>query len=171
MSFQIRDIVLYGFRGQQRVLEFQPGQLNIVTGASKTGKTALIEIIDYALGSRECRIPAGIIRKAVAWVGLRLKVVGGQAFVARRLPTGTASTSSDVYYDVGAEVRIPEFHSLRQTTNPTALEALLSQHAGIGENVHQPAAGQTRDALTATVRHTLFFTFQQQGEIISNRHL
>jgi hypothetical protein len=171
MSFQIHDIVLYGFRGQRRVLEFQPGRLNIITGASKTGKTALIEIIDYALGSGECRIPAGIIRKAVAWIGLRLKVAGGQAFVARRLPTGTASASSDVYYDVGADVPIPEFRSLRQTTNPTALESLLSQHAGIGENVHQPSAGQTRDALTANVRHALFFTFQQQAEIISNRHL
>jgi hypothetical protein len=171
MSFPIQNIVLYGFRGQQRVLGFQPGRLNIITGASKTGKTALIEIIDYVLGSDQCRIPAGLIRKAVAWVGLRLKVAGGQAFIARRLPAGTASASSDVYYDVGADVLIPEFHSLRQTTNPTALEALLSQHAGIGENVHQPAAEQTRDALTATVRHALFFTFQQQAEIISNRHL
>ena len=66
MSFQIMDVVLYGFNGQRRAVSLLPGKLNIITGASKTGKTALIEIIDYALGSGECRIPAGIIRKAVS---------------------------------------------------------------------------------------------------------
>ena len=35
--------------------------LNIVTGASSTGKSALIEIFDYCLGSSEDTIPEGII--------------------------------------------------------------------------------------------------------------
>ena len=96
MSFQISDIVLYGFNRQKRVLSLSIGQLNIITGASKTGKTALIEIIDYCLGSTECRIPEGIIRRAVEWVGIRLQIEAGQAFVARRLPDPgrDASTSS-----------------------------------------------------------------------------
>ncbi len=42
MSFQVLDIVLYGFNQEQRVLSFKPGCLNIITGSSKTGKTALI---------------------------------------------------------------------------------------------------------------------------------
>ena len=53
MSFQILDIVLYSKKGESRVVQLQPGALNIITGASKTGKTALIEIIDYCLGSSE----------------------------------------------------------------------------------------------------------------------
>jgi len=171
MSFQILNIVLYGFNGELRDLALQPGHLNIITGASKTGKTALIEIIDYCLGSDECRIPAGIIRRSVAWVGVRLQVQEGQAFVARRLPEQGQSTSSDVYYDVRREIQLPGYETLRQTTNPKALELLISRHAGIGENVHEPAEGQTRGALTANIRHALFFSFQQQGEIISNKHL
>lgn len=171
MSFQIINIVLYGRNGQIRDIPLRPGSLNIITGASKTGKTALIEIIDYCLGSGECRIPAGIIRQCVAWVGLRLQVREGMVFVARRLPDGGQAATSDIYYDIQREMPIPSFEALRQTTNPVALEGLLSRHSGIGENVHQPQEGQTRSPLSATIRHALYFVFQQQSEVISNRHL
>ena len=171
MSFQILDIVLYGFNQQRRVLSLRPGQLNIITGASKTGKTALIEIVDYCMGSGECRIPEGVIRRAVEWVGVRLRVTKGHVFIARRLPGNGAQASSEVYYAVGAELVLPEYGELRQTTNPRALEGLLTAHAGIRSNVNEPPAGQTRAALSANVRHALFFCFQQQSEVINQRHL
>lgn len=171
MSFQIQDIVLYGFNQERRILSLRLGQLNIITGASKTGKTALIEIMDYCLGASECGIPEGIIRQAVEWVGIRILLPEGQAFVARRLPVAPQAASSDVYYNVGSEVSVPEHAALAQTTNPKALERLLTTHAGIIENIHEPPAGQTRNALTANIRHALFYCFQQQSEVISNRHL
>jgi len=171
MSFQISDIVLYGFNGQKRVITLRTGQLNIITGASKTGKTALIEIIDYCLGSDECRIPAGIIRKAVEWVGVRLQIEAGQAFVARRLPDPGRNASSDIFYDVRNFIEIPERVDLRQTINDVALRAILSQHAGIGENIHYPPEGNTRRPLTANIRHALYFAFQQQAEVLNNRLL
>jgi hypothetical protein len=171
MSFQILDIVIYGFNGERRILSLRPGQLNIITGDSKTGKTALIEIIDYCLGSETCRIYEGIIWKAVEWVGLRLQVEEGQAFVARRLPDKGKKTSFEIYYDLQREIELPEYDALRQTINPQTLKTLLSQHAGIGENIHQPPYGQTRDPLCANIRHALFFSFQQQSEVISNKLL
>ncbi len=171
MSFQILDIVLYGVKQQRRVLSLRSGQLNIITGASKTGKTALIEIVDYCMGSSECRIPEGVIRRAVEWVGVRLSVPEGQVFIARRLPSNGAQASSDVYYSVGANIDVPEYAELRQTTNPKALEGLLTAHAGIRANVHEPPLAQTRAALSANIRHALFFCFQQQSEVISQRHL
>ncbi|NQT81596.1 DUF3732 domain-containing protein [bacterium] len=171
MSFQILDIVLYGFNREKRVLGLKPGCLNIITGASKTGKTALIEIMDYCLGSSKCGIPEGVICQNVEWVGLRLHLTEGQAFTARRLPTAGQPASSDVFYAVGKEVTVPEYAALAQTTNPKALEGLLTAHAGISENVHEPPPGQTRSPLTANIRHALFYCFQQQSEVISNRHL
>lgn len=171
MSFQLLDIVLYGFNEQRRVLSLQPGRLNIITGASKTGKTALIEVVDYCMGSSECRIPEGIIRQAVEWVAVRLQLAEGQAFIARRLPPAGAATSSEVYYLVGQALNLPNHGDLRQTTNPKAVEGLLTAHAGIRTNLHEPLPGQTRDALSANVRHALLFCFQQQSEVISQRHL
>lgn len=171
MSFQITDIVLYGHTGEQRIVELRTGQLNIITGDSKTGKTALIAIINYCMGSGSCGIPAGIIRKAVKWVGVRLQLAVGHAFIARKLPSGAANSSSDIFYDLREDIPIPDFSELRQTINPDALEGLLTQHAGIGENLHETPQGQSRPSLAAQIRHALFFVFQEQSEVISNRHL
>ena len=171
MSFQVLNVVLYGFNREKRVLSFKPGRLNVITGASKTGKTALIEIMDYCLGSSECGIPEGIIRQTVEWVGIRLQVREGQVFIARRLPNAGQAASPDVFYTVGKDVTLPEYPALTQTANPKALEGLLTAHVGISENVHEPPLGQTRSPLTANIRHALFYCFQQQSEVISNRHL
>jgi multidrug efflux pump subunit AcrA (membrane-fusion protein) len=171
MSFQVINIVLYGFNQEQRVLSLKPGCLNIITGSSKSGKTALIEIMDYCFGASECGIPEGIIRQTVEWVGVRLQVPEGQVYIARRLPANGQDASSDVYYAVGKDIDLPAYSALKQTTNPKALEQLLTTHAGISQNIHEPPLGQTRTPLAANIRHALFYCFQQQSEVISNRHL
>ncbi|ODS31884.1 MAG: hypothetical protein SCARUB_02998 [Candidatus Scalindua rubra] len=171
MSFQILDIVLYNNAGKQRVLSLKPGKMNIITGASKTGKTALIEIIDYCMGSDDCGIPEGIIRKTVKWVGIRIKVTKGQIFIARKLPEPGVKSSSEVFYEVKKKVEIPVYSILKQTTNPQTLIALLTKHSGIGENLNIPPSEQTRNPLSANIKHAKFFCFQQQSEIISNRYL
>ena len=171
MSLQILDVVLYSFNRERRVLSLKPGCLNIITGASKTGKTALIEIVDYCFGAPDCGIPEGIIRRTVEWVGIRLQVIGGEIFIARRLPTSGQAASADIFYTVGKYVILPDYSALTQTTNPKALEGLLTTHAGISENLHEPSPRETRRPLTANIRHALFYCFQQQSEVISNRHL
>jgi DNA repair ATPase RecN len=173
MSFQILNIVLYGHNKQRRILPLRYGQLNIITGASKTGKTALIEIIDYCLGSDECGIPEGKIRRTVDWVGIHLQLINGESFIARRLPPSGKRTSSEIYYDLGAHLTLPNYKELEEKThmNLSGLKNLLTKHAGIGENIHTPGEGKTRRPLSANIRHALYFTFQQQSEIISNRHL
>jgi len=171
VSFQIIGIILYGYNQERRILELRPGRLNIITGASKTGKTALITIMEYCLGSSECGVPEGVIRRTVEWVGILLQVAEGEVFIARRMPVGGQSASSDVFYLVGHDITVPEHAELGQTTNPEALKQLLTTHAGISPNLHEPPPGQTRMPLTANIVHALFYCFQQQSEIISNRHL
>ncbi len=127
--------------------------------------------MDYCFGASECGIPEGIIRQTVEWVGIRLQVSEGHVFIARRLPPNGQEASSDVFYTVGKEIDFPDYSSLTQTTNPKALEKLLTTHAGISQNIHEPPPGQTRNPLTANIRHALFYCFQQQSEVISNRHL
>ena len=83
---QILDIVVYSHDGRQRVLSLKPGQVNIITGASKTGKSALVDIVDYCFGAGECRVPEGPIRRSVSWFGLRFELDSGEAFIARRCP-------------------------------------------------------------------------------------
>ena len=50
MTMQIKSIVLYHRDGRVRELNFRIGALNVITGESRTGKSALIDIVDYCLG-------------------------------------------------------------------------------------------------------------------------
>lgn len=168
---QILDIVLFSHDGQRRVLPLNPGRVNVVTGASKTGKSALIDIVDYCFGSDECRVPEGPIRRAVSWFGLRLQLREGQAFIARRCPSGRAASSEDCYVEVDDAIGVPDLAALRQTTNKKGLLALLAGWTGIKDNIHEPPPGQTRLPLSANARHSLALCFQPQDEIIRRQQL
>jgi Protein of unknown function (DUF3732) len=171
VSIQLLDIVLFGHEGQRRVLSLRPGVMNVITGASKTGKSALVDVVDYCFGSNECRVPEGIIRRAVSWVGLRIQLVEGEAFIARRFPATHAVSSEECFVEIGQVVDVPEASGLRQTTNTKGLIALLTGWIGIDENIHEPPPGQTRAPLSANVRHALPLCFQPQDEIIRRHQL
>jgi predicted ATPase len=54
MYFQICKIVLWPKNDEKpRTLEFELNKVNVITGASKTGKSAVVPIIDYCLGSEK----------------------------------------------------------------------------------------------------------------------
>jgi hypothetical protein len=171
ISMQILNIVLYSHDGRRRVVKLKPGAVNVITGASKSGKSALIDIVDYCFGSGECRVPEGPIRRDVSWFALQLQLSAGQAFVARRCPDGRAASSEECFVEVGELVGTPDRSTLRQTTNTKGLIALLSGWSGIGDNIHEPQPGQTRPSLTANVRHALALCFQPQDEIIRRQQL
>lgn len=58
MKAFLKNIILIGNGNEKRILEFTQG-LNIVTGDSKTGKSALIEIVDFCLFAKRSTVPVG----------------------------------------------------------------------------------------------------------------
>ncbi|TOI79208.1 hypothetical protein, partial [Vibrio parahaemolyticus] len=64
---QIKSISVYSKHGERNDVTFSRGSLNILTGASKRGKSQLIEIIDYCLGRSECNVADGLITDVVSW--------------------------------------------------------------------------------------------------------
>ena len=56
----IKSIIIFNRDGDKKVVPLEQG-VNIITGESKTGKSALVEIIDYCLCSTRCTIPKGKI--------------------------------------------------------------------------------------------------------------
>lgn len=171
MNFQIMDIVLYGKKGGRKTISFNLGDLNIITGLSGTGKTALLEIIDYCFCSDSCKIPGGIMRRSLDWVGLRIKSSNGEIFVARKMPERGFKTSEKIYYNFSKEIEIPENSQVTQNENVDSLKYILSQHLGIGENLHEPPKGQTRDPLKANIKHCMFFNLQHQSETGNSKYL
>lgn len=169
MTMQLLELVLYGKQGQKRTVSFKPGRVNIITGGSATGKSAIIDVVDYCLGSDECHIPAGPIRDAVSWYGLTLATGSFHVFVGRAGP-GDKKSSSDAMIAEGPGLPSPRAEPEPNTTIEAVLTA-LAQKVGIVPNLHVPEEGQTRRPLEATFRHAVRFCFQKQSEIATNTQL
>jgi len=167
---QILELLLYSHDGRRRAIQFRVGSLNVITGESRSGKSAIVEIIRFCLGSTELRVPAGIISEAVAWFGLRLQLPAGEAFVGRPVPPVGQATTSAAMLRLGATVPAPEPADLAVNTNTEAVIATLGVAIGIAENEASLPASASRLAVEATLAHGLFFCFQRQDEI-ANREL
>jgi Protein of unknown function (DUF3732) len=171
LSFQIAKLILYSTKGQVRELPFRIGALNILTGASKTGKSAIIDIIDYCTGRSECYVADGVIRKHVAWYAVLFALGGGQILVARKNPGPGEKTSPDIYLERGNNIALPVLDALHKNITVEALEKFLAAALGISENEHRPPEGQTRAPLEANFRHALIFSIQDQDDIDSKKVL
>ncbi len=170
MSLQIAKLILYSRTGEIRELRFNTGALSVLTGASKTGKSAIIDIVDYVTGRSDCNVADGIIRKYVGWYALLFQLNEGQIFIARRNPDIGDRTHSDVYLDRGTRIATPPATVLTKNTTVNAVEKFLGSAIGISENEHRPPT-PTRDPLEANFRHALLFSFQDQNDIDSKQRL
>ncbi len=131
MHLQLLKLILWPKNDdvQPRILSFTPGMVNVITGHSKTGKSAVIPIIDYCLGSKSCSIPVGVIRDKCAWFGIVIETFEGQKLLARREPE-TQQSTGDMFVAEGIELAVP--HNISQkNSNDEAVRALLDRLAGL----------------------------------------
>ena len=89
-----------------RIIPFEPGKINVISGDNGTGKSALTWIVDYCLGSEKCSIPVGLIRELTGWFGLHLKLANTEMIIARRNPEDQQSTT-DLYWNEGLKLEVP----------------------------------------------------------------
>ncbi|MCL6606133.1 MAG: DUF3732 domain-containing protein [Paenibacillus sp.] len=108
MYFQIKKIVLWPKKTEYppQIIPFKTGKVNIISGASRTGKSAIIPIIDYCLGSDTCSIPVHTIRNSCEWFGVVVSTPIGEKLFARREP-GTQKTTGDMFVLEATNVEIP----------------------------------------------------------------
>jgi hypothetical protein len=130
---QLKQLVVYSLDGEVSSISFDLGSLNIITGRSRTGKSALIRIIEYCLGSGECKVPEGVIRESTSWYGLLLDFSGTDVFVARAEPGVTRNSSTKIHLDIGNGLEIPPYERLQQNVNTDGLVDALSQLIGIAK--------------------------------------
>ena len=98
---QIDELILYNADGDTRPIPLRAGQLNVITGDSRTGKSSLINILRFLLGSGNPHTPYGPIQQSVAWYAMRAHVGETAFFIARPAPTGDKETS-EAMLTVGA---------------------------------------------------------------------
>lgn len=173
MKAIISRIIIFGRTGSKREVELYPG-LNIITGDSKTGKSALLEIVDYCLFSSRSTIPKGVVENFAALYMLVLKVSEKYLIIAR--PSSSTGNSSKCYLkietavkaidDLTAEAFIEdELRPLKE------IQFEVERHLGIsvldtrldGDDSKQSGGGK------ASLRSSVPLLFQHQN-LIANKH-
>lgn len=82
MRSYMKAIMIFNKSGEIRSVNMEPG-VNIITGESKTGKSALVEIMDYCLCSSRCTIPKGKITE-FAYIYVIPMVINKNTYIIAR---------------------------------------------------------------------------------------
>lgn len=165
---KIKSIHIYSHDGQCRNLQFKVDGLNVITGRSSTGKSALSEIIEYCMGRSSFNVPEGIIRDKVAWFAVIYQFEYEQVLVAKPTPLGGGASCSTAMLRQGTELQAPPFEDLAVNSNDEAVVTRLSNLLGIPENRTDVAPEHSRDSYEANVKHTFYYLFQKQG-LVANK--
>jgi hypothetical protein len=163
-------IILYNAQGERRVVRFRPGRLNVVTGESQRGKSALLDIVEFCLGRAKVTMPIGPITKSVVWYAVLLQLPSGQVFIARPSPRPGLASTQQAMITLGAEITIPPLADLVVNADADSLREHLSGLIGIDENLHVPEDPAGRQPLAAHIGHAVLLCLQGQSEI-GNRNL
>jgi hypothetical protein len=163
---QIASLGVFNESGRRRDVEFRLGALNILTGKSKTGKSAILDIVEYCLGRKTATIPTGVINDHVSWYYVIVQFANERVLICRPNPKG-ASTNRAMVRTGGLEVAAPTFEELEVNADTEVVKDALTKRLGIDSFAIEPESGSLRQSFDVSVRQALFYCFQNQGEIAS----
>lgn len=165
MYFQLLKVILWPREGgEPRVVDFEAGKVNVISGASKTGKSSVIPIIDYCLGAEKCAIPVGVIRDKCSWFGVLVDTLEGQKLLARREPGGLKA-SGEMFLLEGLSVEVPSVIA-EKNQNVDFVKAVLNRLSGLSNLQFEPGA-EERFKSRVSFRDLMAFLFQPQN-IVAN---
>jgi hypothetical protein len=148
-----------------RRVDFLPGVVNVISGGSRTGKSAIIPIIDYCLGADKCTIPVTTIRDATEWFGILIKTDQGEKLFARREP-GAQRSTNDMFVLEADEVVLPDRIKDKNAT-AESLKTQLDDLAGLTSLDFDIEASGSGFKGRPSFRDTVAFCFQPQS-IVAN---
>jgi len=168
MKFQLTNLIIWPKSAEfpPRTVDFVPGKVNVITGSSRTGKSAIIPIIDYCLASSDCFIPIDTIRDHASWYGVVFQTETEQILIARKVPQQNLA-SNDFFLLRGAAISAPPAITGPNETSDgvknilNAISAVPYFRTGDGESGYQARLG---------FRDLMALVFQNQ-DIVANQNI
>ncbi|MCZ8530922.1 DUF3732 domain-containing protein [Alteromonas sp. PRIM-21] len=171
MKTLIHEIGVIDKQGVKHPVNFQAG-LNVVTGKSSTGKSALIEIFDYCFGSDKNTIPKGVITNSASIYYVALAVNAQNILIARdpdiasraffrRIDTFDTAEVDREYFNVSYFRPLPEFKK--------HLRDFFVDIDDVDESLVAKAYRGGRKAPTPSIRSFSSFMLQHQN-LVANKH-
>lgn len=169
MDLKIRHVVLWPKKADiaPRVITFEVTGINVITGRSQTGKSSLIPIIDYCLGSEKCAIPVGVIRDTTEWFGVVFQFGKEAIMIARKNP-GAGAQSNEIVIQRDKHVAVPEKID-GPNANIEGLKDLLNRLAGLSNLGYEGEVSNSGYDGPPSFRDLAAFEFQPQ-HIVANPH-
>lgn len=168
---QLLALVLYNANGQSRVVDFKTGALNVVTGQSASGKSALLDIFEYCTGRKTATFPIGPLTDTVSWYAALFQLDTTRAFAARPAPGPGRKTAEQAMLKFGPHLEPPPYTDLVPNTDRRTLRQRLGRFIGI-EETHSTTTRDHGPASTgAHLGHATLLCLQSQNEIADKSHL
>lgn len=141
MKFGIDSIIVWSNSGEQRLLRFERNKVNVLTGESNTGKSTLLDILDYCFLASSHEIAQSVINENVSWYGVSFYINEKSYTIARQRPR--SSKVSDQYYfsSTGSIPAEPKANMAEST-----LKQILEAEFSIDESVTVAYGGQALKA-------------------------
>jgi len=172
MKTLVYEIGVIDKQGNKHPVDFKEG-LNVVTGKSSTGKSALIEIFDYCFGSGENTIPKGVITTNAAIYYVALSVNQQDMVIARDPDIATKAFFRRVESFISGDIVRDYFHSTYFRPLDEFKKHLRDFFMDIDDVDESLAARANRrsnaKAATPSIRSFSSFMLQHQN-LVANKH-
>lgn len=164
MKFYFKNIVLWLKNGKTRVLEFRPNKVNIITGDSNTGKTAILEIIDYCFFASKSKISESVINENVEWYGINF-IINDKYYTICRKSLDKSIPSNEYYFSSTGE--IPE--NPKYNNEKEAIQQIIETEFSIDRNTVIPfGSGTIKAGSKISMRYFLLFNTISQNVITND---
>lgn len=165
MKSYIKSIIIFDKNGEKRVVPLKQG-VNIITGESKTGKSALVEIIDYCLCSTRCTVPKGKITE-FAYLYALVMLIGNSTYVIARY---NWDDGGKMFFSKEAEDFSPANLKINYFAEKTALsykDAKNEIECALGLFITNMATDADQQGKKASLRNMVSYLFQHQNLMAS----
>lgn len=165
MKSYIKAIIIFNENDEKRLVPLKQG-VNIITGESKTGKSALVEIIDYCLCSTRCTIPKGKITDFSYLYVLVMGIADNTYIIARyNWDNGGKMYFSKEEKDFNYKVLSLEYFSEKPTL--PYKDAQYEIECALGLFVTNMATDADQQGKKASLRNMVSYLFQHQNLMAS----
>lgn len=170
MKAVIKKVVVFNSCGEMRFVDFNRG-VNVITGDSKTGKSAILEIVDYCLFSGVSSIPVGVITEFAELFCVIYEMDGNYIIIGRHARKTGKGKSAYVNIETSDSFLEMFSYDYFSSIQPLLLKVAQSRFekfiglavSDISQNVNSRKEGK------ASIRSASSLLFQHQN-LIANKH-
>lgn len=170
MKAIIKSINIFNNNGGHRSVELTSG-VNVITGDSKTGKSALLEIVDYCLFSKTSSIPKGIITSFSDFYSIVFELDHSYIVIGRQAYKTGLSSKAYIKQEVDIEnispLKLDYFDSITAVSLKEA-QKKFEIYLGLSVSNLRDDENSIHHG-KASIRNAVSLLFQHQN-LIANKH-